>query len=514
MGILDAPVRQQAAASLAGKVNKGDEVFSVKPTGGDDVPTIRAGLLQAAGSFGQGGTLLLTPGNYNINTFSTFATTGDSTFSNYAFWVPSNVTIVAQTGASLHENIDYNSRRVMFYLEGSNITIDGLTFSNDYDMAGGSRPTSIPIAAGDAFNPASTTNVKNIRISNCTFLRSWYPTKFQFSKAGGTATAENIAITNCTVRAEPTSTSSGGFNFRAENNAGRIKNAKVSGCQVYDVTVSAGIGYYGVQDGVITGNILRGSQIDGAGIQLENGADNIAITGNSLIDHFNHIWVDDSTNATISANTMRNTTVSASFKGVRITKQGYTEDPNKLTTDIVVAHNTLRNCFVVAEAFGTPTGTPTFGSFTIADNIIRLDGATNNYGINLAGSIACSITGNRIVGALTSSIQLSPITNQYIVVEGNITTKAASESSVGFTLANTNAFRPILANNQFTNGISIGQAVSMMVGNVRIYTFTGTPEAAVSGPNGSLFLRDGGGAATTLYVKESAGTSSTGWVGK
>lgn len=42
---------------------------------------------------------------------------------------------------------------------------------------------------------------------------------------------------------------------------------------------------------------------------------------------------------------------------------------------------------------------------------------------------------------------------------------------------------------------------------------TGTPEAVVSAPVGTVFLRDDGGAATVLYIKES-GTGNTGWVAK
>ena len=42
---------------------------------------------------------------------------------------------------------------------------------------------------------------------------------------------------------------------------------------------------------------------------------------------------------------------------------------------------------------------------------------------------------------------------------------------------------------------------------------TGTPEGAVEAPVGALFLRDDGGASTTLYIKES-GTGDTGWVAK
>lgn len=46
-----------------------------------------------------------------------------------------------------------------------------------------------------------------------------------------------------------------------------------------------------------------------------------------------------------------------------------------------------------------------------------------------------------------------------------------------------------------------------------LLTGTATPEAAVTAPIGSIFLRTDGGASTTLYVKES-GTGNTGWVAK
>lgn len=42
---------------------------------------------------------------------------------------------------------------------------------------------------------------------------------------------------------------------------------------------------------------------------------------------------------------------------------------------------------------------------------------------------------------------------------------------------------------------------------------SGTPEGTIAAPVGSLYLRTNGGAATSLYVKES-GTGNTGWVGK
>jgi hypothetical protein len=46
-----------------------------------------------------------------------------------------------------------------------------------------------------------------------------------------------------------------------------------------------------------------------------------------------------------------------------------------------------------------------------------------------------------------------------------------------------------------------------------IHRGAGSPEGAVTGIVGDLYLRTDGGASTTLYVKES-GTGNTGWVGK
>lgn len=46
-----------------------------------------------------------------------------------------------------------------------------------------------------------------------------------------------------------------------------------------------------------------------------------------------------------------------------------------------------------------------------------------------------------------------------------------------------------------------------------LHTGTGSPEGVVTAPVGDLYRRRDGGAATTLYVKES-GTGNTGWAAK
>ena len=62
-----------------------------------------------------------------------------------------------------------------------------------------------------------------------------------------------------------------------------------------------------------------------------------------------------------------------------------------------------------------------------------------------------------------------------------------------------------------TGGVTAG---SLTVGTGAVWTSgTGTPEAVVTAPVGSLYSRTDGGAGTTLYVKET-GAGNTGWAAK
>lgn len=48
----------------------------------------------------------------------------------------------------------------------------------------------------------------------------------------------------------------------------------------------------------------------------------------------------------------------------------------------------------------------------------------------------------------------------------------------------------------------------------RIKVGSGSPEGAVKGNPGNLYLNTDGGSSTTLYVKESGDGTNTGWVAK
>lgn len=522
-GFVDSTVAEKTAHletlisdGIGDKVGKGDLFLNVKDFGAkgdgitDDTLPIREAIdaanLDGGTVFFPAGTYWIPRGGHMLHDYP-----GPSQFPRYVFKVKNNVSIIGQ-GATLTDDVDYESRRVLFYLQGSNIKIEGITTRSVYNMVNGSRPTQISIGMGDGFDNATLGHYENISILNCNFFRAWHPVKFNFNGGSG-STVKSITVQGCTNDGEPLSTSSGGYNFMCVP-ARRIQDVTVIGCKSRNMSVSANIGYYGVADGSITGNVCQGSKIDGAGIQTENGADNITITGNTLIDNFNHVWTDDSTNITISGNTMRNKDVNTAYKGVRITYQGYNEDPSKYVDNITATANILTNCFIAHEAFGTQWagGTSLLGSVQFIGNIISLDGVTNNIGIQSGVCDSVIIANNKIMGAATISIRIAPRSGEVIVIEGNITRKRGNESSVGLDILNTLAVTPTVSNNRFDNGLPTTLTfVSTLVGSTQIISGTGEPGERIGATPGSLYMRrDASEATKSLYVK--TGPGLLGWV--
>lgn len=62
--------------------------------------------------------------------------------------------------------------------------------------------------------------------------------------------------------------------------------------------------------------------------------------------------------------------------------------------------------------------------------------------------------------------------------------------------------------------ISESSGVVDITTSINILSGTGTPEGAVAAAVGSLYVDTAGSTSTTLYVKETGTTTSTGWVAK
>lgn len=63
-------------------------------------------------------------------------------------------------------------------------------------------------------------------------------------------------------------------------------------------------------------------------------------------------------------------------------------------------------------------------------------------------------------------------------------------------------------------GVTAGSVVTVSLGSLKLSVGVGSPNSVVTGSPPDIYLNVNGGAATTLYVKESGSATNTGWVGK
>lgn len=65
------------------------------------------------------------------------------------------------------------------------------------------------------------------------------------------------------------------------------------------------------------------------------------------------------------------------------------------------------------------------------------------------------------------------------------------------------------------NGTTTSGVVGVeLINGSMLYQSTGSPNGAVTGSPGDLYINGSGGASTTLWVKETGTSTNTGWVGK
>lgn len=133
--------------------------------------------------------------------------------------------------------------------------------------------------------------------------------------------------------------------------------------------------------------------------------------------------------------------------------------------------------------------------------------ATQSLAWDNGGNLTFTGTGARILFPGTFIVQKG------IVYFGN----AQSQGAVVFPSTSAGIFAFWPGNTAASTGQGIGfnftsAGVQIQSGGV-IRSGAGAPEAAVVGSVGDIYLRTGGGAGTSFYVKES-GTGNTGWTGK
>ena len=230
------------------------------------------------------------------------------------------------------------------------------------------------------------------------------------------------------------------------------------------------------------------SQNDGNGIRITGGSNDIKIIGNTIrLNQWSGIYSDQYLReSTIAKN---NITLNR-WHGIHLNN----------SFSIIVDGNTIAqngNDGVGNNYDGICVGTGgtyeyNYYGIRVVHNIFDATAQGTEwqrYAVNFvsnAGSNRCAIVGNVFKGQLTGDY-----------IDGSTATEIAHNSqlkAVGTAAVETHGYFT------FQNGqIVCGGA--------------GSPEGAVVGPRGSMWLRSDGGAGTTFYIKES-GTGNTGWVAK
>lgn len=229
-----------------------------------------------------------------------------------------------------------------------------------------------------------------------------------------------------------------------------------------------------------------------------------------------------STTAAVDTNTTQIATTAY------VVGQGYLKSATASSTYAPLASPTFTGTVVLPSttSIGTVSNTEigyldgvTSSIQTQISDKLPLGGGTLTGGLagtTLSLSSTLSVTGN---ATFTAGIDYNNSTYQKVKLGGTVIKRNQTGGFSGLEIIdgadNINAEIMVNGFATFKGDITInkGSSPALILGSdgPKVVSGSGTPEAAVTAPIGSIFLRSNGSAATTLYIKES-GTGNTGWV--
>ena len=468
----------------------------------DDTAAIQAALDSGAGSV-----------YFPVGSYITSTSTLSHTTNNWylTLRVPANTRLFGE--GELVSSAVFANRTQILSITGSNVEIDGLTFTNTANDA--TQPWSIAVGfATGRDDSIVVADFSNLRIKNCTFNRNFYAVSVDFDPSNSAATFSDAVVESCTAIGHPYNipnvAGTGSFDYHYTSNCSYFNN------HCFGSTFASAYNMVGVTKGVISGNYAQDNGY--AGTQVENGSESITITGNTFVNCRRGVWVDDSSHITVSGNNITGGVLGP--QGVYITKEGFTGNTGYVTDNIVISGNNLSACYISSEPFGGGGG-GAIGRLNITGNNIYAAGISAQSCIRLTSCSVVSIVGNTTSGGTAESISVNTQAGQITTISTNIAEaggdgglSCAVFSGLGERVSSLNQFPDgaTLTGSQLMNNVAGTQSTSSFDGYLNARG-TGSPEGVVSAPKGSTYQRLDGGAGSCFYVKES-GTSNTGWVAK
>jgi parallel beta-helix repeat protein len=250
-------------------------------------------------------------------------------------------------------------------------------------------------------------------------------------------------------------------------------------------------------DSAVTGNTVTGAKLYGIEVVKSN---NIAVSGNTVTGGaltVRGIAVNGTSSSSAAVSITGNNVTDCTGYGIR--SQG--------ATQITIAGNA---CQLTGSA-GIYTQNAAYA--TVTGNIVVDVALTMNDGIFFDGCTWLTCTGNTVAGVDNNGILVYAASA--VTVRAFVFANALDVVGVAQPVAtNLSGGAALSAVSQIAGNSGVANQVDWL-GVVKVATGTGSPEGAVVGGIGSLYLRTDGSTSTTLYVKTAgAATTNTGWTAK
>lgn len=250
--------------------------------------------------------------------------------------------------------------------------------------------------------------------------------------------------------------------------------------------------------------IIVGSQF--GKLKIDVGTSPAGVNGGSIVgNRINGTTTCNQSNAQFSANAFAgNISIGAGTSGVVI------DASNGIAAGVTITNAGNANNVLVKQTSSGSTQKWRFGDDSSAAYLEFLPS-----GNGLVGGPSFQVVNN--TGAFyvesttpgTSAGQFVATSGDNVQLKSTVSNKALQLSTTGATSVIQAVVNSVVKFIASASGLHIGTATTSPF----LSSGAGTPEGAVTAPVGSVFMRTDGGAATSVYVKES-GSGNTGWVGK
>jgi len=285
-------------------------------------------------------------------------------------------------------------------------------------------------------------------------------------------------------------------------------------------------GYLGISCGYGEGITISGNVCEENIIGIETGRNGLTAVGDNVVRATGNrmeigIETDGHQAGSLGTHTVTgNTVYGASLDGILIVND--TVSAVDLQNTVAVSGNSVKmSATALGNSFNGGIRTRSAWGVSVSGNAVDVNGAAIPA-VNVYNSQNITVTGNTLGNTTTYGVRLiatTGFTTDGLLINGNhfwsIGSTVLSKPTVptGTFGTNIRAFANSSTTSFHAGTVDCDFLFLDSVSPLIEARGTGTPEGVVAAAVGSRFLRTDGGAATTLYIKES-GTGTGGWVGK